>query len=609
MALPGTLVGREHELAALRARLEAAVAGTAGVALLAGEPGIGKTRLAEELAQEAHQRDCRVLWGRCWDGEGAPAFWPWIQIIRAHVHDRDPAGLRDDLGSGAAAIAQIVAEVHDRLPDLASPRLPRSGDMRLPVLPTDPAQARFRLFDSVATFLRTISREQPLVLVLDDLHAADVPSLLLLRFLAQSLTTGPRVGAGAARVLVIGTYRDADVGQDHPLAQTFAELAREPVVDRLDLAGLEEEAVARCVAEVAGRTPPPPVVAAIARGTNGNPFFVTEIARLLATTDVTTAEAWGTPTAGRRRPTRGQPGSAAWTFGIPPSVRAVIMRRLERLSLVCNQILTVAAVIGREFSLGTLEAVCEAGGEPLLDALAEAESARIIAARSATPGHYQFAHALIRETLSESLPAARRIRLHQQVGLALEARFGPTATEHLAELAHHFVQAAPAGDVERADGYARHAADHALLHLAHEEAARLYQMALTAQQAAPVVDVCTRAELSLALGDALTRAGDFDAARASYLQTIEDARRLSPCAADDPAALLARAALGVSMAADTGRHDPALIGLLEEAAAALSAEDSALRARVLARLAVAQIPTAGAEERRMALSEEAVAMA
>jgi predicted ATPase len=225
----GEFVGREPELTLARARLDAAIAGSAGVLLLAGEPGIGKTRLAEELAVEARARGCRVLWGRCWDGEGAPAFWPWVQIIRAHLRDGDPSGLHGELGTGAAAIAQIVPEVRDHLEEIPPPP------------PLEPAQARFRLFDDIAAFLTNLAHRQPLVLILDDLHVADLPSLLLLRFLGQSLGLGSCGGATAARVLVVGAYRDTDLGREQQLTHTLTDLAREPHVQRLELNGLDQE--------------------------------------------------------------------------------------------------------------------------------------------------------------------------------------------------------------------------------------------------------------------------------------------------------------------------------------------------------------------------------
>ena len=256
-------VGRAGELAALTADLDAAVGGRGGVVLVAGEPGIGKTRLAEELAARATVRGAVVLWGRCWEGAGAPSFWPWVQVVRGYVQVQagDPAALRHDLGAGAADIAQLVPAVHDCIPGLPIPP------------PLDPEAARFRLFDSMAGFLRTAAARRPLLLVLDDLHWADMPSLALLRFMSRELE-----GVGP---LVVGSYRHTEVDQGHPLLAAVADLARGQHRWLL-LGGLGQQDVASFVASVAGAEPSAELVAEVYRKTDGNPFFVTEVVRLLA---------------------------------------------------------------------------------------------------------------------------------------------------------------------------------------------------------------------------------------------------------------------------------------------------------------------------------------
>jgi predicted ATPase len=227
-SLASPFVGRDAELAALTADLDAAVAGRGGVVLLAGEPGIGKTRLAEELAAAAAVRGAFVLWGRCWEGEGAPAFWPWVQVIRAYVESSDPTELGRDMGAGAADIAQVVPAVRDRLPDLPTPP------------PVEPEAARFRLFDSMAGFLRAAAARRPLALILDDLHLADAPSLALLRFVCAELErAGP---------LVVGIYRQAEVDRGHPLLATLADLTRGQRRRQLLLGGLDRQDVASFVA-------------------------------------------------------------------------------------------------------------------------------------------------------------------------------------------------------------------------------------------------------------------------------------------------------------------------------------------------------------------------
>lgn len=218
MTAPVRFVGRQTELSGLTAALADAIAGQGGLALVAGEPGIGKTRFAEELATEAQRCGAVVFWGRCYEDEGAPAFWPWREAIRAHMRGRDPAALRADLGNGAVDVAQIVPELGTLLPDLPAPLPASQGMIASPTV--DGPQARFRQFDAVTAFLTGAATYQPLVIILDDLHWADVPSLLLLEFVVQQ--------AAGARLLLVATYRDVEVTPSHPLARTLGQLARAP---------------------------------------------------------------------------------------------------------------------------------------------------------------------------------------------------------------------------------------------------------------------------------------------------------------------------------------------------------------------------------------------
>jgi class 3 adenylate cyclase len=566
----GVFVGREAELDQLRAALEDALSGRGRMALLVGEPGIGKTRTAEELCTYARLRRCQVLVGRCYEGEGAPPYWPFVQAIRTYAHEREPKGLLSELGSGAAEVAELVSEVRERLPGLPRPA------------PADPQQARFRLFDGVTTFLRNASREQPLVVVLDDLHWADRPTLLLLQFFARELQ--------GARLLVIGTYRDADVGRHHPLAQTLAELAREHLAQRIVLRGLSERDVARFIEITSGSAPHAELVAAVHRETEGNPFFVNEVVRLLVS---------------EGRLLRLEAGRS-WSFGIPQSVREVIGRRLERLSEACNRTLSIAAVIGREFALDALEPLAGLPGERLLEVLEEALGARVLEEIPRSVGRYRFAHALIRETLYDELTVTRRVRLHREIGEVIERVHARSLEAHLPELAFHFLQAAPGGEVRKAIDYAVRAARRAELLHAHAQAARHYELALQAQDLLESPVEAERCELLLALGETLWRAGSVAEAREGFLRAAELARRL---AAPES---LARAALGYGgrlPAFETGVLNEPLVRLLEEALAALGEGRDSLRALVLARLAEALTFAPGTEARRRELSERALALA
>jgi predicted ATPase len=348
-----TFIGREPELGTLHAALAEATAGHGRIVLLAGEPGVGKTRLAQELAAYARQRGALVLVGRCYEGEGAPPFWPWVQMIRTYVMDCDPVRLRQEMGLGAADIAQVVPEVRERLPDLtAAPSI-------------ESEQARFRLFDSVTMFFQAAARRQVQVLIVDDLHWADIPSLLLLQFVVREV--------GEARVLVLGTYRDLGLPRGHVLLQALGEIVRVPGSQTLSLQGLSEPEVARFL-ECRGLQPFEPLVTAVYQATEGNLFFMTEVVRLLAQEEYQAA-------------IRG-PQSA---IAIPQGVRAAVERRLQALSAECQQLLTLAAVMGREVDVAALESAGamlrpSLTGERLLEVLEEAVAARIIAEVSQAVG-------------------------------------------------------------------------------------------------------------------------------------------------------------------------------------------------------------------------------
>jgi eukaryotic-like serine/threonine-protein kinase len=556
----GVHVGREREVDELCEAADLAFAGRGQLVLISGEPGIGKTRLAEELTTYAHLRDALVLWGRCYEGEGAPAYWPWMRVVRAYSVDHDPDALAATMGAGAADIAEIVSEVRRRLPGLAPP--PAVGA----------EQARFRLFDSVTTFLVNASRREPLVVVLDDLHWADGPSLRLLEFLAPHL--------GDARLLVVGMYRDTELHAQHPLTQTLFELARVRPPRRIALRGLTRAEVARYIAMTAGVEPDEVLVSAVHAKSEGNPFFVAEIVRLLSA--------------------EGQLDTVPGAIAIPHEVRELIGRRLAPLGPACREALAIAAVIGREFDLRVLQGVAGVPVERLLEALDEAQAARVIAAPA--PGRYRFAHVLISDTLADGLPASRRLQLHRQVGEALERVFAGRLDSHLAELAHHFLEAAPAGDVEQGLRYATAAAEHASSRLAYEEAARMHERALWALDLAPA-DEARRCDLLLARGEAHHRAGAHAQARAAFRQAAELARELSS------SERLVRATLGFAGPRGSfGVVDDELVGLLDEALQVVAAHDDASRAKLLARLAM-ELYFAAAGERRATLVNEALAIA
>ncbi len=542
-------VGRAQEVERLRARVEDALAGHGSVALLAGEPGIGKTALADEVATYARLRGARVLWGRCYEDEGAPAYWPWVQVIRAHASERAPDELAAEMGAGASDIAQVVSEIRERLPSLP------------PAPPAEPEHARFRLFDSVARFLRGASRERPMVLVLDDLHSADRPSLLLLAFVARE--------AGDAALMIVGTYRSGEI-EERGVADAIAAVARQPAATTLHLAGLSPEDVGRLIEMTAGAAPRDAVVRTILEETEGNPLFVKEVVNLLA----------GTGRLGAVTETTSR------SLEIPEGVLGVLRRRVDRLSEHCRELLQIAAVAGREFGIGVLERVSGAAPADALALVEEALDARVVAEVPGVLGRYSFSHALVRQILYSDLPAARRRDLHRSVGEALEGVYGESSERHLPELAHHFLEAAPAVDGTKAIGYAVRAAERANAQLAYEDAAALYERALQLGELAALEDAM-RIDLLLVRAASLTRAGDTARAREVCGEAAALARETG-----DPTRL-ARAALAFGEAAGTAmwtdfwvpNREP--LDLLDEALARLpdEAATAGLRAQLLARMA------------------------
>jgi hypothetical protein len=457
----------------------------------------------------------------------------------------------------------MLPELYELIPGLPPPTTPESE------------VARFRLFQATVEFLRRASASVPIVLGLDDLHAADTPSLLLLQFLARELA--------GMRVLVIGALRDVDPVPGEPLTATLAELTREPVTRRLALTGLSEKDIGEYVQLAAAEIASPELVSALYAETDGNPLFVAETVRLLSIEGVPTEP------------------SGAVSVTIPQSVRDVISRRLAHLPPECRHALLLASVLGREFSLEPLAQLASTTIDALLETLDGAMAARAIDEAPGTAGRLRFAHVLIRDTLYEDLGATRRVRLHGQVLGVLEALYREDSGPHLAELARH---ALAARDLDKGVSYAWRAADRSLELLAYEEAARLYRMALEGMEGADRVREEDRCELLLSLADAHARAGLTVAAKAAFIDAAAIAGRLGLPRA------LARAAAGYGGRLSFARagEDERMVPLLEQGLGALSDEDVELRARLLARLAGA-LRDEPSRERRAALSQQAVELA
>jgi predicted ATPase len=307
-------VGRHREIDLLSEALQHAMTVEGCMVMLVGEPGIGKTRTAEEFSRRASAQSIDVFWGRCYEGEGAPPYWSWIQVIRALLDRLDPDELRSYMGSGISAIAEMVPRVAEVLNDL--PPLQRIDD---------PVSARFRIFDATAGFLKRATQKRPIVIILDDLHWSDGASLLLLEFLAHQLAD--------MRLLIIGTYRDVDVKRTHPLQQTLGDLTRERMFEKILLRGLAADEVNEYV-DASATAGSESIGETVYTQSEGNPLFMTETIRLFADE--------------RRMGMVAERGSMG--NRVPDGIREVIGRRLSGLSVSCNTMLTTASIVGREFS-------------------------------------------------------------------------------------------------------------------------------------------------------------------------------------------------------------------------------------------------------------------
>jgi DNA-binding SARP family transcriptional activator len=503
----GKLVGRHEQLAELDALLAGAAAGHGRLVLLAGEPGIGKTRLAEEAAQRAASQGVRVAWGRCFEGEGAPAFWPWVQIARDLLARVAPGELDSVLRPSGAELSQLLPELKELIPGLEPP----------PVV--DLAAARFRLYQAVTELLRRLAEARPLMVIVDDLHWADVASLGLLVFLAGGLR--------GARLVVLGTYRDVEAVAGRPLAETLGALAREPVVERIPLGGLTKAEVARLITTTVGTRPDEQLVRAVHERTEGNPFFVTELLRLLQSQGRLEADE----------------ATAAARQAVPVGVREVLQRRLARLPEQTNAVLVAAAVVGHGFDLDLVEALTQLDDEHALDAVEAAVVAGLVVEDEEAVGRYRFAHALVGETIYEQLSRARRARLHARVAEALLDLHGPDDPDHVLELARHVWAAIPVMGASAALPYVLAAADHAMARLAYEQAEQQLRRALELLGSLPPSAECTRLELGIQvrLGNLLDQLGSPGAPEAAA--AFARAGELAAEAADDPAALPALAGL------------------------------------------------------------------
>jgi class 3 adenylate cyclase len=489
-----TFVGRENELRQMQAAYDAALSGHGGLLMVVGEPGIGKTALCEQLATYTAVRGGSTLVGHCYEeGSLSLPYLPFVEALRSYVAERETDSLERELGAGAGDVARIVSEIRDRVHIAPGPDV------------VDPEEQRWRLMQAVSGFLRNAANVDGgggLVLVLEDLHWADRGTLDLLLHLSRNLS--------GSRLLVVGTYRDVEVDRAHPLSSALAELRRGSAFVRVALRGLTVDQVHRMMCQIRGQDVPWSRAEAIHRQTEGNPLFVQEVLRYIVEEGILVREGG--------RWVRADDGSP--DAGIPEGLREVIGKRLTRLSQHCNHVLSVAAVIGREFRLDVLQAVADLNEDELYAALEEATAVAVVEQRSAltTGVTFRFAHAFFRETLYQELFVPRRIRIHQQVGRTLEQVHARRLSEHAAEMAEHFAQSTDPADLEKALEYSRLGAERALNVFAFGEAARLYEQALQVHEVLSPDDGSGRCALLLLLAQGLLQAGDAERAVQEVLE-------------------------------------------------------------------------------------------
>jgi class 3 adenylate cyclase/tetratricopeptide (TPR) repeat protein len=459
-------VGRSEERSLLRQAVSRAIAGSGGVALIAGEAGLGKTRLVDEIAAEAKASGMFVVRGQCYDMEGSLPYVPFVEAIEYGLTVATQDAFRSAMGDAGPEIARFVPKVRVAYPDLPPPL----------ALPSD--QARHYMFESVCDFFGRAAAIQPMLVVLEDLHWADESTTQLLESVARRV--------GRAPLLVIGTYRDVDLHPGHPFMRGIEHLSRLQTVSRITLKRLSAIEVAAMLRALSGQEAPERLVQLIFDETEGVPFFVEEVYRHLA------EERRLTDAAGKWLP-QVEIGEVE----VPETVRLVLGRRIDRIGETAQRILTAAACIGRTFTFEFLMAIAEEKDDDLLDALDEAERARLLVAQEGRQPRFVFAHEQIRQTLLGRMSFVRRQRLHRRVADTLERVYAGHLDEHVSDLAYHLVQA---GAREPAAQYLHRAGCSAAARLATPEALAFFARAADLAGPGPVRRAALRTRGELLLG-------------------------------------------------------------------------------------------------------------
>jgi len=537
----GAFVGRHTCIDGLRSDLDAASRGAGRIVLLAGEPGIGKTRTAQEVARIARAAGHRVFVGKCRERGDTVAFGPWVTVLRAFMDSDETRGVVRSAPSAAREIAPLVPEVATLWQDSPEPGW------------LDAPRSRVLLFDAIATLFRRAAAERTLLIVLDDLQWADTSSLLLLEFLSRELRE--------ARAVIVGTIRGGALDRSSPLARVVETITQEDLGRLIELDGLAPADVARWVEASTGETAPDDIVGGLHERSGGNPLLVGQLLDMLS------AEG-GWDSASRRRLSM---------LPLPQGARETISLHLAVVSEMCRRVLAVASIFGRDFGVESLAAVAELPRDAVGAALEEAERASLVGAAPDETGQYRFVHVPTRNALYDRVPRAERARLHAAAAALLE-RHGGDADAPLAEIARHRVRAAQMGAPGDAVGACMAAAQQAVRRAAFKEAILWYERALRMRDVEPSAKAARR-DILLALGDTQRRAGELATAKDTLLEAAAAAREAS-----DPA-LLVDATLGyASLAAQTAAEDSELVTLLERTLDELGAEESPRWVRVAARL-------------------------
>jgi DNA-binding CsgD family transcriptional regulator len=562
-------LGRDEELGEIGALLAEARAGKGRFLLIGGDAGVGKTRICEEAGTSAREVGFRVRSGHCVEGDAVPPYLPFAEILTSPEpgvpSDTALAALPDELKAALAMVAPQLGGLAGSAPEV-----------------TQEHQRQF-LFSAVREYLDRASRREPQLLIIEDLHWSDAPTLLLLRHLLHFVPGRP--------LLLLATYRPNELRRVSDATSSGLEglidlLNRGRAGRSIELREFDRVGVGAMLRALLDGEPSTDAVEAVLEQTGGNPFFIEQLVKHLSEEG--------------RLPTSDGRWEGLTEGDVPESVRLVIERRLQHLDRGCAQLLALAALIGRRFDIDLVTTVAGVDHDTALDALDVAERLRLVTT-SQIAGRVSgtFAHDLIRQTLRMQLSRGRRQRLHLEIAEAIE-RSGVRHEERATELADHYLKAGSAAKPERTAEILGLAAGQALASTAYEEAARLYGHSLEYVEPGNIRERC---ELHLRIGEALKRVSDSDAARAAFGAGAELAVQLGD------RGQLARAALGFARSWPTiASVDGRAVGLLEEALAASPTEDLALRSKLQSRLALQRLYSGGPED-VMAEARAAVATA